>query len=400
MRIVSVIGARTAGRMIEAARTTRSAGPWIAGRTMHICHVFSSFNLGGLEARTCVLMNALAGEFRHTITATNGGFEAAARIGPGVSYKVVPPPAGKGGLLYPWRMSSLLRELAPDLLVTYNWGAFDAVLAATMDSICPVIHAEDGFNPDEAGGLKSRRVWSRRLVLNHAAAVVIPSRTLERIALDRYKLRPGLVHRIPNGIDTSRYGGGARERWRAEWGVRPEEFLIGSVGRLSPEKNLGLLLRAVAATGIAGIRVVLAGDGSCRAELEALAAELGLGARVTFPGFIADPASCYGAFDLFAMSSATEQMPIALLEAMAAGLPALCTSVGDSAEILGNPGWPAVAPPGDLGSYTRALMSLYGDARLRGELGARNQARCIEAYSLERMVSRYRELYLAAGGYS
>ena len=108
------------------------------------------------------------------------------------------------------------------------------------------------------------------------------------------------------------------------------------MGRLAPEKNLGLLLRAVAASGIAGVRVVLAGGGTCRAEWEALAADLGLGSRVIFPGFLADPASCYGAFDLFAMSSDTEQMPLALLEAMAAGLPAICTDVGDSAEILGS----------------------------------------------------------------
>jgi glycosyltransferase involved in cell wall biosynthesis len=354
-----------------------------------------------LEARTCVLMNALAGGapeggFRHTITATDGNFAASRRLDPGVDFTIVPPPAGKGGLLYPLRLASLLRTIAPDLLITYNWGAFDAVLAAALDSICPVIHSEDGFNPDEVCGLKSRRVWSRRLLLNQVAAVVMPSHTLENIALNAYKLRPALVHWIPNGIDAARYGAGSRASWRAEWGVGPGEFLIGSVGRLAPEKNLGLLLRAVAASRIAGIRVVLAGSGPCRAELEALAAQLGLGARVTFPGFIADPASCYAAFDLFAMSSATEQMPLALLEAMATGLPAICTAVGDSAEILAHPGWPAIVEPGDLDGYTRALSALHADAKLRGDLGARNRARCIEAYSLERMVERYRKLYLSA----
>jgi L-malate glycosyltransferase len=363
---------------------------------MHICHVFSSFNLGGLEARTCTLMNSMAGEFRHTITATDGNFGAAARIAPGVRFEIVPPPEGKGGLLYPLRLSSLLRTIAPDLLVTYNWGAFDAVLAATVDSICPVIHTEDGFNPDEVGGLKSRRVWSRRLVLNQVAAVVMPSRTLQAIALNSYKLRPSLVHWIPNGIDTHPYGAGSRERWRAEWGIGPGEFVIGSVGRLAPEKNLELLLRAVAASRLPDVRVVLAGSGPCRPDLEALADRLGLGARVTFAGFIADPSGCYGAFDLFAMSSATEQMPIALLEAMAAGLPAVCTAVGDTAEILGHPGAPSTVPPGDLPAYTRALEALHEDAELRRHLGTRNRARCIEAYSLERMVARYRELYLSA----
>jgi glycosyltransferase involved in cell wall biosynthesis len=365
---------------------------------LHLFHVFSSFNLGGLEARTCVLMNALGREFRHTITATDGNFGAAERIGPGVDFKLVPPPTGKGGALYPFRLSNLLRAVQPDLLVTYNWGAFDAVLAATVDSLCPVVHTEDGFNPDEVAGLKARRVWSRRLILNQVSAVVMPSRTLRDIALQAYRLRPGLVHWIPNGIDTGKYGSAARERWRAEWGIARDDFLIGSAGRLAPEKNLGMLLRAVAASRLPNVRVVLAGSGPCRPELERLAAELGMAGHVVFPGFIPDPCGCFGAFDLFAMSSTTEQMPIALLEAMAAGLPAICTAVGDSAEILGHPGPPAIVPPGDLAAYIESLKTLHGNAALREQLGARNRARCIEAYSLERMIARYRSVYLAAAG--
>ena len=365
-------------------------------RPVHLFHVFSSFNLGGLESRTCVLMNALGREFRHTITATDGNFGAAERLGSTVDFKIVPPPEGKGSPFYALRFRQLLRTIRPDLLVTYNWGAFDAVLAATLGRACPVVHTEDGFNPDEVGRLKARRVWSRRLVLNRAAAVVMPSRTLREIALNSYKLRPEIVQWIPNGIDTAKYGSAGRERRRAEWGAGPGDFVIGSIGRLAPEKNLGMLLRAVAACALPNTRVVLAGSGPCRAELEALAAELGITERVRFTGFITDPSDCYGAFDLFAMSSTTEQMPISLLEAMAAGLPAICTAVGDSAEIVGNPGWPAIVPAGDLNAYTGALQTLYADAALRSQLGARNRARCAEVYSLERMISRYRDVYLGA----
>lgn len=363
---------------------------------LHIYHVFSSFNLGGLEARTCTILNMLGGGFRHTITAMDGNFGAAERLGRGVQFQIVTPPPGKGSMLYALGFSRLLRGVDPDLLVTYNWGAFDAVLAATVGGVCPVVHTEDGFNPDEVERLKTRRVWSRRLILNRAAAVVMPSRTLRDIALKAYRLRPEIVHWIPNGIETAKYGSAGRERWRVRWGAGPGDFVIGSVGRLSREKNLGLLLRTVAACGFQNARVVLAGSGAERAELEALAAELGMAGRVTFTGFISDPSECYGAFDLFAMSSSTEQMPIALLEAMAAGLPAICTTVGDTAEILGNPGWPATVPPGDIDAYTGGLKALYADAELRRRLGARNRARCAEVYSVQRMVERYREVYLGA----
>jgi glycosyltransferase involved in cell wall biosynthesis len=369
-------------------------------KPLHIHHVFSTFNLGGLEARTCTLMNLLGDEFRHTVTATDGNYAAVARIAPGVQFNVVESPVGKGSLFYPFRFSNLLRAVQPDLLVTYNWGAFDAVLAAAMDSICPVVHTEDGFNPDEATRLKSRRVWARRLVLNQISAVVVPSRTLRDIALDTYHLRAGMVHWIPNGVDPDQYGPSDREQWRAGWGCTGDDFLIGFVGRLSAEKNLGLLLRAVAICRFPNARIVLVGRGPCRAELEALTGELGLGGRVTFAGFLPDPRGCYGAFDLFAMSSATEQMPLSLLEAMAASLPVICTAVGDSAEILGNPGWPSTVPAGDVDAYVRSLRELYADRALRGSLGARHRRRCVETYSRERMVARYRQVYLAATGRS
>jgi glycosyltransferase involved in cell wall biosynthesis len=363
---------------------------------LHLYHVFSSFNLGGLESRTCAILNSLGDGFRHTITAMDGKLGAVERISPGVRFEVAPPPPGKGSLLYPLRLSKFLRERRPDLLITYNWGAFDAVMAATVGRICPVIHAEDGFNPDEASRLKKRRVLARRLVLNRVSAMVVPSQTLHRIAVNSYGLRKTLVHWIPNGIPITRYGIEDREVWRAKWGIGPCDFLIGSVGRLSPEKNLGVLLRAVAACDFPNARVAIVGDGATRAELETLARNLGLGARATFAGFLPDPSGCYGAFDLFAMSSTTEQMPIALLEAMATGLPALCTTVGDSAEILGNPGWPATVTPGDQAGYAAALRTFYENAALRAELGARNRARSIQEYSFERMIGRYRDLYLKA----
>jgi glycosyltransferase involved in cell wall biosynthesis len=367
-------------------------------KPLHIHHVFSSFNLGGLEARSCTLMNTLGDGFRHTITATDGNLGAVNRISPAVRFDIAPAPPGKGSVLYPLRVAGLLQSVQPDLLVTYNWGAFDAVLAATMNSICPVVHTEDGFNPDEVVKLKSRRVWSRRLVLNQVSAVVMPSRTLREIALNSYRIRPGLVHWIPNGIDTAKYGDAARQEWRARWGVSESDFLIGTMGRLAPEKNLGLLLRAMAECRFPDARLVLPGAGPCRPELEALAAALGIAGRVIFPGFIPDPHPCYGAFDLFAMSSTTEQMPIALLEAMATGLAVICTNVGDSAEILDNPGWPAIVPPGNVEAYAKALRTLYEDSALRLTLGARNRLRCTDAYSLERMVARYRHIYLSAAG--
>jgi glycosyltransferase involved in cell wall biosynthesis len=117
---------------------------------------------------------------------------------------------------------------------------------------------------------------------------------------------------------------------------------------------------------------------------------------VVFRGFVPDPGSYYQALDLFAMSSITEQMPMVLLEAMAARLPIVCTAVGDSAEIIGNPGRPAVVPPEDASAYVEALRELGRDAGLRKSLGGANHRRSLEVYSVERMIAAYRKLYLTA----
>ena len=131
------------------------------------------------------------------------------------------------------------------------------------------------------------------------------------------------------------------------------------MGALRPEKNLELLLRGFALANIANARLALIGDGPCRSGLQRLAAELGIGGRVIFAGRADQPALSLPALDVFAMSSSTEQMSNAMLEAMATGLPVVTTNVGDSRELLGKEGG-VVTPAGDLGGYASGLRAMAG----------------------------------------
>src|SRR2546430_17465070 len=112
-----------------------------------------------------------------------------------------------------------------------------------------------------------------------------------------------------------------------------------------------------------------------------------------FVGQAVDPAPYYTAMDTFAMSSATEQMPNALLEAMACGLPAICTDVGDCREMLAAAGSPAIIPPDDPAQYSAALATMAERADLRAVLGRANRARCVEHYPFDLMVRRHAALY-------
>jgi glycosyltransferase involved in cell wall biosynthesis len=130
--------------------------------------------------------------------------------------------------------------------------------------------------------------------------------------------------------------------------------------------------------------------------LEQMAREEGIGEHVVFSGRVPDPAKCLAAFDVFVLSSCTEQTSNALLEAMACGLPAISTDVGDSSEMLGNIGPPVIVPAGDLQAYSNALAVLASSPELRERLGVANRHRCLEHYRLERMVLEYEALYEAA----
>ena len=219
---------------------------------------------------------------------------------------------------------------------------------------------------------------------------------MREISVRQFKLPPDKVRWIRTGIDEERFRPGLSRDWRRQVGVGDDELLFGFVGVLRAEKNLRFLLRAFAAARIPKAKLALVGDGAERSLLEQVAREEGIAEHVCFSGRVSDPARCLAAFDVFVLSSCTEQTSNALLEAMACGLPAISTDVGDSSEMLGDTGPPVIVPTGDLPAYTNAMRVLAYNPELRERLGVANRRRCLENYRLERMVREYEALYEAA----
>lgn len=365
----------------------------------HFCHILASFDPGGFELRTVGLMNAFGGRIRHTIIATNGAYGARNRIDAAVPYDIVPPPPGKGQFSYALPLARLLRRLRPDLLLTYNWGAIDGVLAGAIARECPVLHAEDGFGPEEAHALKRRRVLARRVLLRGVHATIVPSRVLFDIARHRFRIPEQKLLYIPNGVDTDRYSPGVDRQWRSAHGIPDDAVLCGTVGRLRPEKNLDLLLRAFAQANEPRCWLAIAGDGPDLPSLARQAGALGVSERVIFAGNLLNPVPFYRNLDLFVMSSVTEQMPVALLEAMSCGLPVLATDVGDIREMLRESSTPAtLVPSQNLHAYTHGLLSLAREAPLRTVLGSKNRETVLKHYTVAHMVTRYRVAYERALG--
>lgn len=366
-----------------------------------VLHVFATFAPAGPQVRTVELLGGLGDGWRHTIVAGDGRIDAADLIPPGVHAEVRPGTRG----LPPMR--ALLAAERPDLLCTYNWGAFDAVLAARLAGRRSHLHHEDGFNADEAARQKRRRVWARRLALGRAHRVVVPSRVLFAAARSEWRVPEERLALVVNGVRAERFrpDGPGRAEVRAELGIPPGALVVGSVGSLRPVKRFDRLLAAChrlgAPEGSGGVHVLLVGEGPERRALEERArAGPPPGGAVHFAGHRADLGPVYRAMDVFCLSSDSEQLPVSLLEAMASGLPVASTDVGDVRVTVPEEGRDLVVPLGSgAGAAERlagALGALLADARRRAELGALGRRRARAEYSYEAMVAAYRRLYESA----
>jgi glycosyltransferase involved in cell wall biosynthesis len=363
----------------------------------HLCHIFPAFGTGGPQVRTAVVINGTDGEFRHTVVSLGGDLSGRGRLRDPDAVTCFQAPRRRWWGASLAALSHLLKSIGPDLVVTYNWGGTDGVLAARLCGIRRLIHAEDGFGPDEVRGQKLRRVLARRVLLQAASRVVCPSHTLVRIARRDWSVPRKKLLYLPNGVDTTRFAPpdpGAAEAARRRLGIAPDETVVGSVGQLRGEKNPERLLRVCAAV-MPGrrFRVLIVGDGALRERLTVLARDLGLAERVVFAGVVDDPAECYRAMDVFALSSDTEQMPLAVLEAMAAGLPVVSTDVGDVAAMLSAENRGCIVPVGREDAFAVCLAALLDDGGTRAALGRANRARCVAQYEVTGMVRAYHRLY-------
>lgn len=362
-------------------------------RPPRLLHILSSFTPGGAELLLVSVMNALGVEFEHTVVPLNGRAEAAGLLR--VPCRVLAPPPGWSSPTYAWRLRRLITRERPELTLTYNWGAIDAVIGLAASAPCPVIHNEHGFGAEEAARLKRRRTLIRRWFLNRIYSTVVVSEQLHDIALKRYRLAPEKVRYIRNGIDIEEFQPRPKNiAWRRQHGIADEALVIGFLGVLRPEKRLGFLLKAFAEAQLPGAVLALVGEGPRRGELEQQARELGLGGRVVFAGYTGRPAEALAGFDVFAMSSSTEQSPTALMQAMSSGLPVIATDVGDCAALVGG-GEPWVVDPADAAGYVERLRRL-ASAEERAWAGSRNRRRAVKEFSHHRMVAEYGALYREA----
>jgi glycosyltransferase involved in cell wall biosynthesis len=316
-----------------------------------------------------------------------GGFEAELKEH-GVPVLHLGKHKGFDARMYP-RLVRTFREMRPAIIHThsyvlrYVWPA-----AAAGARGAAVVHTVHNIAEREAHDPVGRVVERAAFRLG-----VVPVAVAEEVARSFRKLygfEPGAT--IPNGIDAARFRRpGERAAWRRENGFTDDDLLVVSVARLEPQKNPLGLVEAFSRVSGAGATLVMAGDGSLRDAVRER------GGRVRLAGVQTDVAPLLAAADVFALASQWEGNPMAVMEAMAAGLPVVATAVGGVPELVEHGVTGLLVPPGDAGAFAHALGALLSDALLRRRLGnaAREHAGRL---GVDAMVAAYGDLFERLAG--
>jgi glycosyltransferase involved in cell wall biosynthesis len=309
------------------------------------------------------------------------------------------------------RVAAAAREHGATVIHAHHYSPFVySAIARLWGSRCPVIYTEHGRLSD-AGPSRKRRWVNRLLFARTPGRTFTVSEDVKRhIVAEGFKEEQ--VGVIYNGIEIGPLPSPEdRARSREELGVDDRAFVVGTVARLDPVKDLGTLLRALGGLKVRGsselsvvsresntritasrILLLIIGDGEERAGLEALATELGVGESVRFMGYRSDARAWLAGCDAYVNCSVSEGVSLTILEAMAAGLPVIATRVGGTPEVIDET-CGRLVPPRDPDAIAEALSALVENPDLRVHSARRGRERVERQFSIEAMVSAYSKVY-------
>jgi glycosyltransferase involved in cell wall biosynthesis len=308
----------------------------------------------------------------------------------------------------------VFREVRPDAVVfvrawlwCYRWYVPLAAWLAGVPLRFSIAHLTPPPHPANSGTFLQRMRRSFRRLL-HLWSLRVSSRFEKNTICVSDDIRNGLIKdyhfpakqtiTIRNGVILPEFHQDplSRERLRAQLGLAKDEFLLVCVARLNEQKRIDILLLALAKLLNKGVscKCIILGDGPLRNQLASQAVELGLSGRVFFEGFQKDPAQYLMAATAFVLTSGTEGLPLALLEAMACGLPCIVTKVGGNSEAITDQVQGLVVPPGSVDRIAAAIEYLLTHPAEREAMGKSARERVQEEFGIEKCIERIKSVIL------
>lgn len=297
----------------------------------------------------------------------------------------------------------------PDVVHTHTAkaGTLGRIAAAAFNATrprrrrCLVVHTFHGhvldgyFSPGATALVRE----VERLLARVTDRIVTISAAQRNDIVDRFHVgHEATTVVIPLGLDLDAlFASGRSPAARREFGFDERAIVFGYVGRLVPIKALPTLIDAFARVrdAVPNAHLFLAGDGPERPRLEALVANRNLAGSVRLLGWRADLANLYSAMDVCVLSSRNEGTPVAVIEAMAAGIPVVATRVGGVADVIGNDETGLLVPAASVDELAAAMIRLAGDPSLRAVLGRTGRG-AARQYDWRRLVDDTERLYIGA----
>lgn len=383
----------------QAAERVEAGKPWPPaepGRRVKVLLITHDLNIGGLQrVAVDIALNLDRARYEVAVCALREGgpFEKDLEEA-GIPVHKVPGTPGRVDYCSFWKIRAVIARVKPDVVHTHNTQPFiEGTLAAMLAGRPVVVHTDHGRQfPD-----KRRYMWLEWLASKAASAIVSVSDD-NKASLVRYEhIAEEAIQVIPNGIDDKKYRAGIdHDLKRAGLGVERDAWpVVGWCGRLSPEKGLPVLIRAVPelVRRYPRLRLLLMGDGPVRHALETLAESEGVASHVRFLGARSDVPEVLQVLDLFVLPSLREGLPLVLLEAMAAGVPIVATDVGGNRQAVQEGANGVLVPPDDPESIAQAVSRLLDDESLRQAFSHEARRRFADQFTVGRMVERYEDVY-------
>jgi glycosyltransferase involved in cell wall biosynthesis len=291
-------------------------------------------------------------------------------------------------------LAAELRRLGAGVVHTHMFAPLlHSLPALSLSGVKHLVHTEHSFEYLEPrASYRHTLRWMSRAT---RAFTLVGERMLpfyeKVVGVARHRLQV-----IVNGVDPEKYRPGQdKQKIRVELGIPVDALVVGSAGRLAPEKNYGMLIEAAAKCRARGtpIHIALFGEGTERLALMDSAAKIGIAEHVSFLGWRTDLPRVLPALDVFALTSHSEGLPLVLLEAMALGLPVVSTPVGDIPQLVREAHTGFLVAVGDTETLAARLSGPLVEATRREQMGSIARQAVIAEYSHEAMVGRYVTAY-------
>lgn len=366
-----------------------------------VAHVMYRFDTGGLENGIVNLINHMPTDaYRHAIIALTEVTDFRKRIQrDDVEFIALNKAPGHGFLLFP-RLIRLFRELRPAIVHSRNLAALEVQLPAWAAGVRVRIHGEHGRDVGDLDGSNVTYQRVRRFYRPFVSYYLALSRDLADYLTHIVRVPENKVLQVYNGVDADRFHSGSMASVMPGCPfVRPDCWIVGTVGRMQTVKDQPTLARAfiralqLDPTLATRLRLVMIGAGPLRDECLQLLAAAGVADLAWLPGERSDVPDVMRGLDCFVLPSLAEGISNTILEAMASGLPVIATDVGGNTDLVSAGETGEIVPAADPEAMAQQIVRLANHPVLARHMGAAGRATVERQFSMEAMVAAYRGTY-------